>query len=216
MFENVSTLSKHPYVVLPEEIKQEGPIGLKAYQVVAARTDKYESKGLELPILGLFGEVGSLLSVLKKRQRDQTSTDNYRIAVIEEVGDVLWYFSTIATRAGLALPVLAQRMHRDIDDWDSVDEQGGCFGDLQTEKVEISDKEFSTRVLFLAGCVGDLLNDFRVSAFQNNRDKLSAHMVEVFRALIAAPSWNLLRFAPLAEQHREIAAPGSAIPAEHV
>ncbi len=186
MFENVLTLSKHPYVVLPAGIEPDGPVGLKAYQEVAALTDKYERKGVELPILGLFGEVGSLLSVLKKRQRDQTSTGNYRMAVIEEVGDVLWYFSTIATRAGLLLPVLAQRMSRDIDDWDIVDEQFGCFGDLQTKADEVSDGEFSNRVLQLAGCVGDLLNDFRANAVQANRDKLSAHLVEIFRALIAA------------------------------
>ena len=34
--------------------------------------------------------------------------------------------------------------------------------------------------------MGDLLNDFRTGTFTRNRDKLSAHMVEVFRALVAA------------------------------
>src|SRR4051794_29140030 len=63
--------------------------------------------GLRFPLLGLFGEVGSLLSALKKKQRDRASYTRYEDSVREEFGDVLWYFSNIAARAGLDLSVLA-------------------------------------------------------------------------------------------------------------
>ena len=43
---------------------------LNAYQKLAVQTDKNRNKGLNglrLPLLGLFGEVGSLVSELKKK-----------------------------------------------------------------------------------------------------------------------------------------------------
>ncbi len=45
-----------------------------AYSDEAARTDRgIEGQSLAFPLLGLFGETGSLLSELKKKQRDCAS-----------------------------------------------------------------------------------------------------------------------------------------------
>ncbi|MET3497831.1 nucleoside triphosphate pyrophosphohydrolase family protein [Variovorax boronicumulans] len=162
---------------------------MNAYQRVARQTDRLAGEGLELPILGLFGEVGSLLSALKKRNRDGSSLDRYRSAVVEELGDTLWYFANVASRGGLELVVLAQRMFRDLEDWDEVEygHEFGSFADIQAiQDGPISETEFNKRATDLAGCVGDLLNDFRRDAFHRNRDKLSAHLVEIFRAIISA------------------------------
>jgi hypothetical protein len=52
------------------------PLELDQYQTLSARTDKSvsrETSGLHFLLLGLFGEVGSLLSELKKKQRDKTA-----------------------------------------------------------------------------------------------------------------------------------------------
>ncbi|SDY97725.1 hypothetical protein SAMN05518854_103130 [Variovorax sp. YR266] len=177
-----------PAVVLPAEVSEIFPaIGLNAYQRVAFTTDKLPASGLELPILGLFGEVGGLLTVFKKRKRDQASFNKYAAALLEEFGDVIWYFSSIASRAGLKLAVLAQRMFRNFEDWDIVDEEFGSFGDIQSRTDSVlSEQEFSKRAIALAGTVGNLLNDFRNGSFNNNRDKLSAHLVDIFTALMSA------------------------------
>src|SRR5260370_39961967 len=77
-------------------------ISLNDYQLIARRTDQNKQKGLQgLPffLLGLFGEVGTLLSALKKKKRDPESYVGYNDAIIEEFGDALWYFSNIASRA---------------------------------------------------------------------------------------------------------------------
>lgn len=179
--------SRRPLVLLPEEVADGAALGLNAYQRVAQSTDKLPRSSLELPILGLFGEAGGLLTVFKKKQRDQASFDRYGAALIEEFGDVLWYFSALASRAGLKLAVLAQRMFREIEDWDVVDAEYGCFGDIQGQlNPAMSADEFSKRAIALAGAVGDLLNDFRLDAFKSNRDKLSAHLVDIFVALVSA------------------------------
>lgn len=87
-------------------------VTLNDYQIIARQTDQNKQSGLDgltFPLLGLFGEVGTLLSALKKKQRDRDSFVGYNEAVIEEFGDVLWYFTNIASRASLSLSLLAQR-----------------------------------------------------------------------------------------------------------
>src|SRR5207245_1732884 len=77
---------------------------LDQYQRLAAFTDQNPRRGAEgvgFPVLGLFGEIGSLLSALKKRQREHESYPGYAEAVVEEVGDVLWYLANVASRAGV-------------------------------------------------------------------------------------------------------------------
>src|SRR5882672_1807383 len=99
---------------------ESGPVALNAYQRYTRVTDQNTrsgAEGLHLPILGLFGEVGGLLSELKKKQRDKDSYFGYQESVVEEFGDVLWYFANIVDRADLNLSILAQRMFRGIPDW---------------------------------------------------------------------------------------------------
>ena len=161
---------------------------MNAYQRVTALTDNFEDSELDLPILGLFGEVGGLLSALKKKQRDQSHEQSYDEAIAEELGDVLWYFTRVAARAQLDLSVIAQRAFRDLTDWDEVaSDEAGIFGDVQDSRTgPISSAEFSDRVIQLAGRVGDLVNDLHAGAFPSNRDKLAGHLVEIFRAIIEA------------------------------
>ncbi|NVZ62736.1 nucleoside triphosphate pyrophosphohydrolase family protein [Pseudomonas gingeri] len=177
------------FVVLPPEVSNDWTMSISTYQKIAKTTDKLPDTGLELTILGLFGEVGSLLSALKKRQRDRAAFKRYNAIILEELGDVLWYFSNLASRAQLDLSTLSQRVFREIEDWDIVEpsEPNLVFGDMQS-RVEkpVSEEDFSAQVLTLAGCVGDLLNDFKNDTFTRNRDKLSAHLVDIFRALVAA------------------------------
>jgi NTP pyrophosphatase (non-canonical NTP hydrolase) len=166
---------------------------LDGYQTAARRTDQNTAKGLEglaFPLLGIFGEVGTLLSALKKKQRDRDSYVGYSDAVLEEFGDVLWYFSNIASRASLDLSVLAQRVYRKLEDWGDVEVQHlATFDELPRRKGphgSPNSSEFEQAVIVLAGKVGLLLNDFSLGRIERNRDVLSAHLVEIFRALIEA------------------------------
>lgn len=166
---------------------------LDTYQAAAKRTDQNATKGLRglaFPLLGLFGEVGTLLSALKKKQRDQKSYAGYSDAVLEEFGDVLWYFSNIASRASLHLSVLAQRAYRGLEDWGDVEVQRlATFDELPQRKMTHASPdspEFEAAVIILAGKVGLLLNDFSLGRIEQNRDALSGNLVEIFRALIDA------------------------------
>ena len=70
------------------------PLTVEDYAAQALTTDQRSDSGsLTFPLLGLFGETGSLLSEVKKKQRDQASYIGYAGAVVEELGDVLWYLT---------------------------------------------------------------------------------------------------------------------------
>lgn len=76
------------------------------YQHEAKRTDRINWKhehGSDVAILGAIGEVGSLASVIKKHQRDDKAYASFKENFIEEVGDILWYVMTIATRLDISI-----------------------------------------------------------------------------------------------------------------
>ena len=53
---------------------------------------------LEPIVMGLYGEVGSLMAVSKKRWREKTDENRHRDLMLEELGDVLWYFTALCRR----------------------------------------------------------------------------------------------------------------------
>ena len=191
------------YVNLPDEVGDASRVGLNAYWRVTALTDNFEDSELDLPVLGLFGEVGGLLSALKKKQRDQSYEQSYDEAIAEELGDVLWYFTRVAARAQFELSVIAQRAFPYLTDWDEiVSNEAMILGDMQHFGTDpISSEEFSNRVIRLAGRVGDLVNDLHAGAFPSNRDKVAKHLVWIFRAIKEASDAAEVKLEDVARQN---------------
>lgn len=69
-----------------------------------------------VPFLGIIGEIGSVVTQLKKKLKDGDSYIVYKNKLSEELGDVLWYISTIATQSGLSLSDIAQKNLEKIHD----------------------------------------------------------------------------------------------------
>jgi hypothetical protein len=60
------------------------------------RTDRRpESDKLRIAVLGVFGELGSLMSEIKKGVREGPSYTSFRDTLVEEAGDLLWYFTAL-------------------------------------------------------------------------------------------------------------------------
>jgi hypothetical protein len=171
----------------------EAPIGLDEYQDFTTRTDRNTRAGIDglgFVLLGLFGEVGSLLSALKKKQRDREAFSAYHDAVIEELGDTLWYFANAALRSGLTLSSIAHHTPATLGDWDYHGQSGPkTFADLQRPSPAfegpIANDAVEHRLIALAGKVGHLLENWSSGRIAGNRDHLSGDLVEIFRALLA-------------------------------
>jgi NTP pyrophosphatase (non-canonical NTP hydrolase) len=170
------------------------PLRLDDYQQFTKDTDKNDRDGIDgidFTLLGLFGEIGSLLSELKKKQRDKDAYFAYHDSVLEEFGDVLWYFANTALHAGLDLSGLAQRVTSTLGDRVYHGRSDAMtFVALQKPKQQLArpltDKGVEQQMIALAGKVGHLLEDFSAGRIATNGDVLSDDLVEIFRALIAA------------------------------
>lgn len=74
------------------------------YQKSAQNSDRIDRKGktsVMFPLLGLAGEIGSLLAEIKKDIRDQRFALRNQERIKEEIGDIIWYVNAIASRANL-------------------------------------------------------------------------------------------------------------------
>jgi NTP pyrophosphatase (non-canonical NTP hydrolase) len=162
---------------------------LSQYQTEALRADKSPDKTLAFPLLGLFGEAGSLLSVVKKKQRDRAAYVGYAPHVIEELGDVLWYFAVVASRGGVSLADIGNNLESDLTDWKIGRAHKLLFRNLQSKPTKPRDKPtpaFEKTLLDLAGEIGTILSDHHAKRLSGNRDVLRGRLVAVMRMLVKA------------------------------
>jgi NTP pyrophosphatase (non-canonical NTP hydrolase) len=155
------------------------------YQDLSRGTDR-KPEGLSFPLLGLFGEAGSLLSELKKKQRDADSYFGYEASVIEELGDVLWYFANLATRAQIRLPALAHRISGGPADGGAPDIALAALQPALSVTGPAAQAAFEATLMNLAGEIGKLVADFSAGGIAVGSEHLSDRMESIFRALIGA------------------------------
>ena len=87
------------------------------YQKEAYLTAKYPGRGdnFVYPTLGLVSEAGEVADKLKKLSRDvnvhtpSELTDEQRLELLKEAGDVLWYVSCLVTELGADLGEIAEQ-----------------------------------------------------------------------------------------------------------
>jgi len=101
-------------------------MNFSTYQEKAKETiqkNASEDKHSEIvPFLGIIGEIGSVVTQLKIKFRDGEAYVAFKIKLAEELGDVLWYLSTIATQNGLSLEEVATQNLAKIHDRFLVDD----------------------------------------------------------------------------------------------
>ncbi|MFP7675662.1 nucleoside triphosphate pyrophosphohydrolase family protein [Marivita sp. S0852] len=164
---------------------------LASYETAARRTDQRRDidDGLAFPLLGLFGETGSLLSEVKKKQRDPVAYLGYEDTVLEELGDVLWYLAAVTNRAHLTLADLAVNLDRDLECWQSTGDKDLTFTAIEASAQPVASEpspEFETALLRLSAEVGLLMTDYNAGRLQQNRSALKGRLIAVLRALRTA------------------------------
>ena len=96
-------------------IRLSSALTLDAYveSVVASNQFARHASELSYLKLGLFGEVGEILSGIKKAQRDAL-TDAEARGASEEIGDALWYLLAIAHKSGVSPAALTVAALKEI------------------------------------------------------------------------------------------------------
>ncbi|MFD1103816.1 nucleoside triphosphate pyrophosphohydrolase family protein [Sphingobium olei] len=166
------------------------PLTIANYAVQAGFTDQRSDAGsITFPMLGLFGETGSLLSEVKKKQRDKASYLGYADTVVEELGDVIWYLTILGSRVGVGLDELFANVDRGFGDWCGGGDAAITFAALQppimARKTEPS-PVFEDTLLELAGQVGLLINDQRTGDLAANRAAFTGRLIPILRTVIKA------------------------------
>lgn len=153
------------------------PLPISAFEERVRATDEM-GPGPDMAFLGLFGEIGSLVSALKKKQRDRDAYFGYQRVVLEEVGDVLWYASAFARRGGTSLADAASAaiMGR-------VSANQMALGDLAPAPEPADERVFEEALLELAGQAGDIAKRFSGGAHRNNSAAVCGDLVNLLRPL---------------------------------
>lgn len=121
------------------------------YQAEAAETMQFEKasdKALSIVMLGLNGEVGSLSTEYKKKIRDGENYFLFKEKLIEELGDIIWYLTAIATIEDIPLSqILKSNLKKTQDRWADLEgarqlELEGEFLDDEYEEHEQFPREF--------------------------------------------------------------------------
>ena len=164
---------------------------INQYETLSVKTNQYSVKAavaLDNIMLGFFGEAGSLLSVVKKKTRDDISSARYQHAVEEELGDFLWYYTMVCHLSGIKLSEIAtQSANRDI----KKPRSKVSFSDVQQQfsrsrKTEIP--RLIRQLISLAGEVGDLTNFYARNRQKHTREQISGFLIPIMKSLIRAAS----------------------------
>lgn len=98
------------------------------YQALAAETFQFEPgsrKARLIALLGLAGEVGELSTEYKKQERDGESYKIFRDKLTEELGDVLWYLSSLASLEDILLSdVVKENIRKTRERWHDLHPKG--------------------------------------------------------------------------------------------
>lgn len=82
---------------------------LERYARDIAPTDRLPDHELRPVLMGLIGEVGSVIATSKKKLRDEDAFSEYDEAIREEYGDTLWYLAAACRRLSVDLPEMFKR-----------------------------------------------------------------------------------------------------------
>ncbi len=166
------------------------PLSVQEYSKDALATDvQRDAESLNFPLLGLFGEVGSLLSEVKKKQRDPIAYRAYAAAVTEELGDVLWYFNLVASRGGISLAEVVTNLARGDGDWKPATGETITFEALQPtvlKTLKTPSKKFEETLIELAAKVGLMMADQTDRDLLRDRSRLGPLLVAFLETLIRA------------------------------
>lgn len=113
----------------------------KEYQNISQQTDQKPNSNLEselIPLLGLAGEIGVLLSEYKKKLRDGKQYTGFRENIKEELGDLLWYISNLATKFDLNLDKIAQdNLKKTKDLWSSPSKKRKLYDEEASQEQQL-------------------------------------------------------------------------------
>ena len=131
---------------------------LRSYMEQTALTDILPQKqDLRPIILGLFGEVGSIMAAAKKMSRENIPS-LYQRAITEELGDILWYYTAFCRRLGYQIDDFFSRAVNNNNCRNEVAASDLIDGAISHVSITNKDIAFEDALLKLGSAVAPLLS----------------------------------------------------------
>lgn len=88
---------------LPDEVSGNQRLSLAEYEERASASNQFKGQSGAFNQLryGFFGEIGGTLAAIKKSKRDLGAVEQANVT--EELGDALWYLTTVAVECKRSL-----------------------------------------------------------------------------------------------------------------
>lgn len=173
-----------------DEIPGQSALTIAEYERLAQRTNRFpqsSARPYDLPLLGLFGEAGSLLSVVKKHQRDEVPPDVYLAEVEEEVGDFLWYIAVVCSRSGVPLEKLfLEACNRPVRR-----EAGIRFSDIQDQFRRTSrapTDRLIAQLIALAADIGSFVHNYSHGQIGDDAERVEGNLLPIIKGLLRSTS----------------------------
>lgn len=157
---------------------------LTEYMSQVESTDRLDFNDVQPVLLGLFGEVGSIMATAKKLHREKAAYAGYRHAVEEEFGDALWYLTALCRRLDVRVDELFGEVTGGADYTTSVAANDLLQSPISHVATPLTVPGLDTALLQLGESAAGLLV-FRTSR-ENARTKLATFAGGYQRALSAA------------------------------
>lgn len=112
-------------------------IMLSDYVFQIKGTDVLPESEINPILMGLYGEVGGIMSTAKKHVREKIAFPGYQRATEEEFGDALWYLEALCRRIGVELESLFHKVAEGDDfsgDFAASDIAPGAFSKIMIPK----------------------------------------------------------------------------------
>jgi hypothetical protein len=136
------------------------------------------------------------LSALKKRKRDEEAYPHYEDSIKEEMGDVLWYLTNVASASSISLQEIVQSSHKHstAETFDNLDSSGVSQADEIT---------FQNCLFKLAAKTGELFHDLNTSARFTEASVLKQRLGVIFESLVEAAQASGIKMGEAAKLNLE-------------
>lgn len=160
---------------------------LQQYELSIGKTDRFSKDDIAPILMGLYGEVGSLMATSKKYHREKKAYIGYKSAVEEEFGDALWYFCAVCLRLGISIEEMLGESFRSIESEGKI---------LKPSKSRLSaSRKLDAALIDLGFTAALLLHDWK------NLNRLREHVFTFARLYFVSLELTRLDFREILEKN---------------
>ena len=110
---------------------------LRQYQLSMEETDRFFKDEYTPILMGLYGEVGSIMATSKKYYREKKAYAGHRAAVEEEFGDAFWYLSALCRRLDINIESILGNAVDEKKSSSDLDAKSTVTRDLDAALIEL-------------------------------------------------------------------------------